>query len=132
MFSLVEGTISIWIVLVMRLYTYELISLTMTATLSPWSGDLRICLRRVVLPLPCARVILVNHAHKSIVFESYQESRKQSHRHLPSLRLFLGSWDMISDVISSRIDDHNDGVFSMCIPLERGKKRIESLDTHET
>jgi hypothetical protein len=132
MFSLVEGTISIWFVLVMQLYTYELISLTMTATLSPWSGDLRICLRRVVLPLPCARVILVSHAHKPIVFESYQESRKQSYRHLPSLRLFLGSWDMIVDAISSRIDDHNDSVFSMRIPLERERKRLKNLDTHET
>jgi hypothetical protein len=68
MFSLVEGTISIRFVLVMQLCTYELISLTITATLSPWSGDLRICLRRVVLPLPCKGDILVSHAHKSIIF----------------------------------------------------------------
>ena len=32
--------------------TYEAISLTMTAMRSPWSGDLRMCSKRVVFPLP--------------------------------------------------------------------------------
>jgi hypothetical protein len=39
---------------------------------------------------------------------------------------------MIGGAISSRIDDHNDSDFSMCMPIEREKKGSERLDTHET
>lgn len=37
--------------------THLLISLTMTAILRPWSGDLRMCSSSVVLPLPYITVV---------------------------------------------------------------------------
>jgi hypothetical protein len=91
--------------------THWLMSLTITAIRNPWSGDWRMCLRRVVLPLPYTGVSVswrwLNVDPIDVI--SYQKPRKQGDRHLPCLGLLLRrSWDMIRDCAFSRVDDHNE------------------------
>lgn len=52
MFNLYQNTISRIHGQVIEASTYTLMSFTMTAIRIPWSGDLRMCFKRVVLPLP--------------------------------------------------------------------------------
>lgn len=52
MFSLYQNGVSIIHGQDIEVSTYTLMSFTMTAIRIPWSGDLRMCFKSVVLPLP--------------------------------------------------------------------------------
>lgn len=83
-------------------------SLTITAIRIPWSGDARMCFKRVVFPLPCWELALISTLELSS--KTYQKSREQGDRQLPSLGriglLTSRDLDMICQVLTTRINNH--------------------------